>query len=182
MNKVLNLFLLITLITSCHSKIISQTIIERYEPKKNDSIKIGIGEKDFLSFVKKGYTLMLPESKSIKGVLIFLEDSEYDKKNRSAKQIYNQAHKENFAVLSISTEIPLDFYFAKSSILNTHHQIREIFTRHNLPNENIFFLGASLVGHRAMKYIEFIHKNDLEFKLNIKGIVICNFTMDWTRK
>lgn len=180
MNKTLNLFLLLISITSCHSKIISQNVIERYEPKKNDSIRIG--EKDFLSFIQKGYTLMLPESKPIKGVLIFLEDSEYDQKNKSAKQVYNQASKENFAVLSVSTEIPLDFYFDESSVLNTHHQIREIFSKHNLPNENIFFLGASLVGHRAMKYIEFTSQNDFDFQLNAKGIVICNFTMDWTRK
>lgn len=160
----------------------SQKIIEDYESVKKDSLRIGAGEKDFLSFIQKGYTIMLPESKSIKGVLIFLEDSKYDKKNNSAKQMYNVASKEGFAVLSVSTEIPLDFYFSKVSMLSTYKLIRKIFTKHDLPNENIFFLGASLVGHRAMKYIEFTNKTDLEFQLNIKGIVICNFTMDWTRK
>jgi hypothetical protein len=181
MNRVFNLFLLLIVITSCHSKIVSQNIIESYEPKRNDSIRVGTGEKDFLPLIEKGYTLMLPE-KEIKGVLIFLEDSKYDERNKSAKQIYNQAFAKNLAVLSVSTEIPLDFYFCKTSILDTHHQIREIFDKHKLPNKNIFFLGASLVGHRAMKYIEFVKKNDFDFQLNIKGIVICNFTMDWTRK
>jgi hypothetical protein len=96
--------------------------------------------------------------------------------------MYKQASKNNFAVLSVSTEIPLDFYFSKSSMNSTHHLIQEVFHNQNLPNENIFFLGASLVGHRALKYIEFIKKGDYDSQLNIKGVVICDFTLDWTRK
>ena len=157
-------------------------MIEYYEPVKNDSLRIGIGENDFFPFIQKGYTLMLPENKEIKGVLIFLEDSKYDKKNRSSKQMYTQASEKDFAVLSVSTEIPLDFYFSKSSMISTHKLIREVFDTYNLPNNNIFFLGASLVGHRAMRYIKFMKESDLKFQLKIKGIVACNFTMDFTRK
>ena len=174
------LFLLFLTIPSLKS--FSQKIVEDYKPLKKDSLRIGTGDNDFLPFIQSGFTLMIPENKSIKGVLIFLEDSEYDKKNRSAKQIYTQASEKGFAVLSVSTEIPLDFYFSKSSMLSAHKLIRDNFSKYNLPNENIFFLGASLVGHRAMRYIKFLKEGDLEFQLNIKGIVICNFTMDFTRK
>jgi hypothetical protein len=174
------LFLLFLTIFS--TKSFSQKIAEYYEPLKNDSLRVGIGENDFFPFIQKGYTLMLPENKGIKGVLIFLENSKYDKKNRSSKQMYTQASEKDFAVLSVSTEIPLDFYFSKSSMISTHKLIREVFSKHNLPNDNIFFLGASLVGHRAMRYIKFMKENDYEFQLNIKGIVICNFTLDFTRK
>ena len=165
-----------------YTKSFSQKIVENYKPAKNDSLRVGNGENDFLPFIKKGYTLMLPENKEIKGVLIFLEDSKYDKKNRSSKQMYTQASEKNFAVLSVSSEIPLDFYFSKFSMIATHKLIRKAFNKHNLPNDNIFFLGASLVGHRAMRYIKFMKESDVEFKLNIKGIVICNFTLDFTRK
>jgi len=163
-------------------KSFSQKMVEYYELVKNDSLRIGIGENDFFPFIQKGYTLMLPENKEIKGVLIFLEDSKYDKKNRSSKQMYTQASKKDFAVLSVSTEIPLDFYFSKSSMISTHKLIREVFDKYNLPNNNIFFLGASLVGHRAMRYIKFMKESDFKFQLKIKGIVACNFTMDFTRK
>jgi hypothetical protein len=37
-------------------------MVEYYEPVKNDSLKVGIGENDFLPFIQKGYTLMLPEN------------------------------------------------------------------------------------------------------------------------
>lgn len=157
-------------------------MVEYYKPVKNDSLRIGTGDNDFLPFIQSGYTLMLPEDKAVEGVLIFLEDSGYDKKNKNSQQIYNQASEKGFAVLSVSTEIPFDFYFSKASILSTHNLIRQAFTKHNLPNENIFFLGASLVGHRAMRYIKFMKECNYEFQLNIEGIAICNFTLDWTRK
>lgn len=174
------LFLLFLTVFS--TKSFSQKIVEYYEPVKNDSLKVGIEENDFLPFIQKGYTLMLPENIEIKGVLIFLEDSKYNKKNFSSKQMYSQASEKDFAVLSVSTEIPLDFYFSESSMISTQKLIQEVFDKHNLPNENIFFLGASLVGHRAMRYIKFMKESDFKFQLKIRGIVTCNFTMDFTRK
>lgn len=182
MNKTLKRLLLSILIISYNHNLFSQDIIESYEPKRKDSIRVGTGEQDFLPLIQKGYTLMLPESKEIKGVLIFLEDSEYDKKNMSAKQMYSQASEKDFAVLSVSSEIPLDFYFSKSSMLSVHQLIQDVFSEYSLPNKNIFFLGASLVGHRAMQYIKFLKESDDKFQPNIKGIIICNFTMDFTRK
>lgn len=169
-------------LTVFSTKSFSQKLVEYYEPVQNDSLRVGIGENDFLPFIQKGYTLMLPENKEIKGVLIFHEDSKYDKKNRSSKQMYSQASEKGFAVLSVSTEIPLDFYFSKSSMISSHKIIREVFDTYNIPNENIFFLGASIVGHRAMRYIKYMKEGDFEFQLQIKGIVPYNFTMDFTRK
>lgn len=182
MKTTLKLFILCIILTLCNTECFSQKVVEHYNPLKNDSLKVGIDKNNFLPFIKKGYTLMLPKAKTIKGVLIFLEDSGYDKSNTSAKQMYNEASKKGFAVISVSTEIPFDFYFSKASILSTHKLIQHIFTKYNLPNTNIFFLGASLVGHRAMQYIKFIKAGNFNFQLNIKGLVICNFTLDWTRK
>ncbi|WP_299887787.1 hypothetical protein [uncultured Lacinutrix sp.] len=181
-NKTFKFFFILTLFTFFGNKSYSQKLETNYRQLKNDSLRIGTGENDFLPFIRSGYTLMIPKDKIVKGVLIFLEDSGYDKRNKSAKQIYNQASKKGFAVLSVSTEIPFDFYFSKTSILSTHKLIHEAFTKYNLPNKNIFFLGASLVGHRAMRYIKFMKAGNYEFQLNIEGIVICNFTLDWTRK
>ncbi|WP_141878181.1 hypothetical protein [Gramella sp. Hel_I_59] len=179
MNKIFKLFLLLNLIISYSNKTISQNIVEEYEQRKNDSIRIGIGEKDFLPFIQSGYTLMLPTSKDIKGVLVFLEDSGYDKKNKNSKQIYDQASEKNFAVLSVSNEIPFDFYFSKKSARSSHIIINQVFKKYNLPNENIFFIGVGLSGHRVMKHIEFMKEDNYGFQLNIQGIVVCNAVLDW---
>lgn len=179
MKEIFKLFFLIILFTSSSTELTSQVILEKYDEKKNDSLRIGIGERDFLPFIQKGYTLMLPKKKVIKGVLIFLEDSGYDKKNKSSKQVYNLASKNNFAVLSVSSEIPFDFYFSKNSALSSHELIKEAFEKYNLPNKNIFFIGVALSGHRAMKHIEFMKKDNYAFQLNVKGIVLCNTKLDW---
>ncbi|MEM6262868.1 MAG: hypothetical protein AAGI38_10200 [Bacteroidota bacterium] len=176
-----HLLLFLTLMM-CGEQAFPQRILEQYEPAKNDSLRIGTGDDDFLAFIQRGYTLMLPNEQPIKGVLIFLEDSGYDKKNRNAQQLYPQAAEAGFAVLSVSTEVPFDFYFTEASLASTHAQVQEAFSKHNLSNEHVFFLGASLVGHRAMKYIEYVRAGDHAFTPNIAGIVICNFTLDWTRK
>lgn len=178
-HKHTNTFFKLLLIFICSTNIFSQKIIEMYEPKKNDSVRIGIGEKDFLPFIQKGYTLQLPEGKKINGVLIFLEDSGYDKKNKNSKQLYRQASQNSFAVLSVSTEIPFDFYFSKKSAVSSHKIIKQVFEKYNLPNKNIFFIGIGLSGHRLMKHIEYMKEDNYEFKLNIKGIVVCNSILDW---
>ncbi|WP_111684467.1 hypothetical protein [Winogradskyella tangerina] len=174
--------LLFFVISLFAQSVYSQTIVEDYQPIKNDSLRIGPGDKDFLPYIQSGYTLMLPESNTAKGVLIFLEDSGIDKKNRNAKLLYELASDKDFAVLSVSTEIPLDFFFTEASMQSVHQTIKSAFKTHALPNENIFFLGPSLVGHRALRYIKYVNEGDFDFQLNIKGIVPCNFTMDWTRK
>ncbi|MCG8328972.1 MAG: hypothetical protein MI974_14865 [Chitinophagales bacterium] len=179
MNKIFKLSLLLALLTIYANKCFSQSIIEEYEALRNDSLRIGTGEKDFFPLIQKGYTLMLPDSKAIKGVLIFLEDSGYDKKNKNSKQLYNQASENGFAVLSVSTEIPFDFYFSKSSAISSHNILFEVFTNYSLPNKNIFFIGIGLGGHRAMKHIEFMKEDNFDFQLNIKGVVVCNSVLDW---
>lgn len=171
------LFILVILIIFSKTSF-SQKKVEYYESAKNDSLRIGTGENDYLPYIQSGYTLMLPEDKVVEGVLIFLEDSGYDKKNNNAKQIYNQASEKNFAVLSVSSEIPFEFYFSETSLISTHNLIQKIFSEYSLPNKNIFFLGSSLIGHRALKYIEFMKKENHDFQLKTEGIVICNFTLD----
>jgi hypothetical protein len=175
-----SLVLICILIVALRPVGLGQTIREEYSEKPLDSLRIGVGDQDFLPYIQKGYTLMLPKKKEVKGVLIFLEDSGYDKKNKNSKQLYDQASKNGFAVLSVSTEIPFDFYFSKSSALSNHEIIERVFQNHKLPNRNIFFVGIGMSGHRAMKHIEFMKEDKYAFQLNIKGIVICNSVLDWT--
>ena len=55
----------------------AQEPIESYAIAKKDSLRVGPAPTDFLPFISKGYTLVLPGSTTPKGVLIFLEDSEF---------------------------------------------------------------------------------------------------------
>jgi hypothetical protein len=182
MNKFFGTILLLILLSVFCDNTFAQNLIQEYEPEKNDSIRIGKGEKDFLKYIQKGYTLSIPKKKKIKGTLIFLEGSEFDEKNKSARLLYKQANKKGFAVLSVSTEIPLDFFFTDNSIQIAHEIIEKVLKKHNLPNNNIFLIGAGLSGHRAMKYVEYIKKTNPDFKLNLIGMVICDAPIDWVRQ
>lgn len=182
MSKLFIVVSFLIFLSSFSNNCLAQNLIQEYEPVKNDSIRIGKGEKDFLKCIQKGYTLSVPETKETIGTLIFLEGSEFDKKNKSAKLIYKQANKKGFAVLSISTEIPLDFYFNDSSSQIAHEIIEPVFRKYNLPNKNIFLLGIGLSGHRAMKYIKYVEKTNLDFKLDLAGIVLCDSALDWVRQ
>ena len=175
------LFLLFLTISSMKS--FSQKMVEYYEPVKNDSIRIGKLDSDFLKYIEKGYTLAKPEDeKNISGVIVFLEDSGFENKNMSAKQIYSQANKAGFAILSVSTEIPLDFFFSDSSIIDAHKTIKNAFEKNYLPNKNVFLIGVGLSGHRTLKYVEYIKKNQPKFSLNISGLIICDTPLDWVRQ
>ena len=176
--KLLIVCLLIFPISVAHG----QNITEEYQEAMNDSLQIGEMDTDFLKYIKKGYTLFRPENnREITGVIIFLEDSGFDLKNKSAKQMYYQANKAGFAVLSVSTEIPLDFFFSDVSILDTHKTIKEAFDKNNLPNKNVFLVGVGLSGHRILKYVEYVKKTN-QFLLKIAGLVICDAPLDWVRQ
>ena len=163
MNKFFETILLLILLFIFCNNTFAQNFVQKYEPKKNDSVRIGKGEKDFLKHIRKGYTLSIPKKTKKIGTLIFLEGSEFDEKNKSAKLMYEQANKKGFAVLSVSTEVPLDFYFADNSSQTAHGIIQKVFKNHKLPYNNVFLLGAGLSGHRAMKYVEYIEKTNPDF-------------------
>lgn len=174
--------ILYLLIFSCSVDSYGQKIYENYT-KTNDSLRIGKGEKDFLQFNDKGYTLVLPDTTtSISGMIISLEDEKFDLKNNPKQQIYKEAILKNLAVLYVSTGIPVDFYFSDKSLSFIDTTILGVFAKYSIPNRNIFFLGVSLSGHRALKYIEYCKTGKSKFKPEVKGVVLCDGVLDWVRQ
>jgi hypothetical protein len=158
-----------------------QKVIEEYI-SQNDSLRIGSGKNDFLSYGDKGYTLILPDTtNNIKSILISFEDGKYDL-NNNKQQIYHEATAKNSAVLYVSTGIPFDLFFSDKSLNYVDITIENVFTKYHLPNKNLFFLGVNLSGHRVLKYIEFCKKGKSKFVPDIKGIVLCDGVLDWVRQ
>ena len=174
-------FVLLTLISIGGSST-AQTLIQKYAPLEDKQLQIGTGSDDVLPYIQSGYTLMLPETQNVEGVLIFMEDSGFDQKNKNSKQVYELAAKEGFAVLSVSTAIPFDFYFTDESAKQAHQLITEAFKAHQLPNKNIFFIGIGIGGHRALKHIQYMKEGNYAFQLQVEGVVICNTILDYVRK
>ena len=159
----------------------AQKIIEDYLPIR-DSLQIGPGKTDYLPYDQKGYTLILPDSAAIRGVIISLEDSRANLNGERNLQIHPEATAKGFAVLYISTGIPVDLYFSESSLIYINKTIADIFIKNPLLKENVFFLGVSLSGHRSLKYIKYIKQRKEPVAFKIKGIVLCDGVLDWVRQ
>jgi hypothetical protein len=175
-------FAIYLLFLTIYTNLNGQKKYESYT-KVNDSLRIGNGKTDFLPFTNKGYTLVLPDSmKRVNGVIISLEEDKFDLTSDSRQQIYQQATAKGFAVLYLSTGVPADFYFSQTTLSFVDTSLLAVFKKFNLPNQNIFFLGVSLSGHRAMKYIEYIKTGKPMFMPQIKGVVLCDSVLDWVRQ
>ena len=159
-----------------------QNIIEHYVAQ-NDSMRIGFEKSAFLPYNESGYTLILPDSlRNIHGVLISFEDKRFNLHANSKQQIYHEALAKSFAVLYVSTGIPVDLFFSVKSVVYVDTTIKTVFDTYHLPNKNIFYLGVNLSGHRALKYIEFCKQGKSKFVPHVKGIVLCDGVLDWVRQ
>src|ERR1039457_168654 len=103
--KIVISFLLFTILSG---HCVAQKIFEHYT-KLTDSLRYGYGKNDFLQYNDKGYTLILPDtSKKLIGVIISLDDEKYNIQDTSKQRlIYPHANEKGFAVLYISTGIPV---------------------------------------------------------------------------
>jgi hypothetical protein len=162
--------------------IYGQKIYENYT-RLTDSLRIGNKRTDFIPYFERGFTLIMPDnSDQLSGILISLEDGKYDLTAKSAQQlIHPDAVAKGFAVVYISTGIPVDLYLDKTSLVTVDNLLKKVFTEHKLANKNIFFFGSMVSGHRALKYIQFCKKGNSSFNPDIKGVVVAESAIDWVR-
>ena len=162
-----------------------QRIYEQYT-KLNDSLRYGYGKNDFLPYGSRGYTLILPgTTNSTSGMILMLDDNKINLQDSSQKQyicIQSEANAKDFAVLYISTGIPVDFYFSESSVFFVDSVLSNVFVKYGLPNKNIFLLGAMVSGYRALKYIEFCKNGKSKFNPDIKGVVLSESSIGIVRQ
>lgn len=173
-------FLTLILLILGYNFLDAQNIFEEYQ-KEIDSVKVS--DELYLSFFEKGYTLIKPEhEENIKGVLVSFEDRRYNLSPKDKKAlIHPHANRKGYAVLYISTGIPVDLFFDKTSLEYVHTNLEKVIIKHNLPKDNIFLFGTMVSGHRALKYIEYVKKNNKTISSRIKGIVVSESPLDWVR-
>lgn len=181
MQKIILAAFVLLLILQGHA----QKVYESYTPVK-DSLRYGYGPHDVFPCGSKGYTLALPDPKeAVKGVVLVLNDDKVNLQDTSRPQeglIHRQANAKGYAALYISTGIPLDLYFSEESLQYVDQLIKTVFSRYQLPNKNIFLLGAMVSGHRALKYIEYCKKGKSSFAPAIKGVILSESAIDWVRQ
>jgi hypothetical protein len=163
----------------------SQQVFEEYK-KLNGNLRYGTGKSDVMPYGDCGYTLALPnKSIATRGSIIMLDDQKINLKDTSDTQhihIEREANTKGYAVLYVSTGIPVDLYFSATSLIYVDTLLKRIFHQYHLPDRNIFLLGSMVSGHRALKYIEYCRKGKSVFNPDLTGVVICESAIDWVRQ
>ena len=161
-----------------------QQTVEKYT-KREGSLRYGAGPKDLIPYGSQGYTLILPEKNiAVKGIILMLEDDRITLLDTTESQhirIDREAIPKGFAVLYISTGIPVDLYFSAASLQYVDTVLAKVLDYYKLPNRNIFLLGAMVSGHRALKYFEYCKNGKSSFNPDITGIVVTESAIDWVR-
>jgi hypothetical protein len=162
-----------------------QQVFQLYT-QQNGTLKYGNSPANIIPYSNRGFTIVLPEkSQSVRGTILMLEDNPVDLHD-TTKTVYSQIEKEacpkGFAVLHISTGIPLDLYFSLSSLQYVDSVLASAFRQYHIPNQNIFLLGVMVSGHRALKYIEYCKKGKSLFNPHITGVILCESAIDWVRQ
>ncbi|WP_338763512.1 hypothetical protein WAF17_19770 [Bernardetia sp. ABR2-2B] len=132
---------------------------------------------------KKGYTLILPkETKTIKGVVLTINDKEFDKKNTPINQlIYPQATQNKLAVLHISSGEPLDFLENKQRLEVIYEVLKNALEKHQLTQQPIFILGQNLSGTRGLRFMSYLNKKNETIYKRVRGIAIFDSALDMVR-
>jgi hypothetical protein len=173
-------FLLLFVVLSIQQAF-AQHVIQEYRSQAG-SLKYGPGEKDIFPYGDKGFTLVLPEGLPLVGTLIDLEDLRTPGEDTAGWQEFrNESLKRGFAFLTIATGIPVDWYFNDSSLQYVDGVMKDTFTKYQLPNKNVFFVGRMTSGHRALKYVEYVKKGKSAFHPGIRGVILSECAIDWVR-
>lgn len=160
----------------------SQRIIEYYIPQQG-TLRFGTGDKDLFPYGDKGFTLVMPEEgHSTVGTVVDLEDFKISGRDTLQYQEFKmRSLQKGFAFLTIATGVPIDWYFAESSMKFVDSVMKDTFTRYGLPNKNVFFIGLMTSGHRALKYVEYCKKGRSFFNPTVKGLILSECAIDWVR-
>lgn len=128
--------------------------------------------------INKGYTVWLPGSGKIKGLVVF---THVRRDTVKSEFLIDYALKNSLAVLYASTENRLEFFFEDEKMLEIEGYIHEVISTYEIPDNNLLYCGMSLEGTRALKLAIFGRSHQSKYKLKPKAIAICDAPLDMVR-
>lgn len=128
--------------------------------------------------INKGYTLWLPESQKVEGLIVFTHAR---RDTVSSEFIIDYAISQRLAVLYATTENRLEFFFDSARMKEIENYVYEVLTTHKIPEANLLYCGMSLEGTRALKLALYARSKTSAHKLIPKAIAICDSPLDMVR-
>ncbi len=158
-----------------------QKIIEEYQPPEG-YLRIGPEPERMIPMLEKGFTLILPDSE-VKGVVVVPGSRRFDARKLINKEgtLENVAVKKDFAIITILSGNPLDFYFNNDIMKEVAKRLQSILIGNNLREKPVYFTGLSLAGTRCLKLAIFLQRNKPTYWVQPSAVAIVDAPLDMVR-
>lgn len=153
----------------------AQRVINKQWPAQGN---IQLTDEIAIPTVDRGYTLWLPDTGKIEGLIVFTHSR---RDTAEADFIIEYALSRQLAVLYATTENRLEFFFEPAKMREIEGYIQEVVTQYGVPEGHLLYCGMSLEGTRALKLALFGQSAKSEFKLQPRAIAICDAPLDMVR-
>ena len=163
-------FILLTLLPVASN---SQFVEQQAEPAGD---QIFLTESIAIPAEQPGYTLILPDDKSAKGLIVFF-NADRDTTNK----MFRYAMSRDIGVMFVSTGNRLEFFFDGSGMRQIEGYLHEVILRYKLQKENLMFVGMSLAGTRAIKLAQFSASTRSKHRLVPRCVALCDAPLDFVR-
>ncbi len=128
--------------------------------------------------INAGYTLWLPDSRTINGLVIFTHARRDTIKSDS---FIDYALLNNLGVLYATTNNRVEFFFKEKKMREIEAYIYEALDEYDIPQEHLLYCGMSLEGTRALKLAIFGQNKKSNYNLKPKAIALCDSPLDMVR-
>ena len=169
MRPLFSLFILLF----CAHGLAAQLVKQKIEPKQG---LLQLAPNINVPYEDAGYTLVLPEDETAKGLIVFF-NSDRDTINN----IFRHALPLDIAVAYVTTGNRFEFFFEEERMQQIDTYLQEIVTNYKIPKRNLLFCGMSLAGTRALKQAIFAKQDSSQFKLFPRAIAACDSPIDFIR-
>ena len=139
---------------------------------------IQLAEAISIPKVNRGYTLWLPPTKAIKGLVVFTHPR---RDTTKSDFMIDYSLKNHLAVLYATTENRLEFFFDEDKLIEIEQYIQEVISNYNIPKDKLLYCGMSLEGTRALKLAIFGQSQASKYQLKPKAIAICDAPLNMVR-
>ncbi|MEL7422179.1 MAG: hypothetical protein AAFN81_04265 [Bacteroidota bacterium] len=153
----------------------AQRVVNIEFPVKGEVV---LTEKITIPKVTPGYTLWLPPTDEIQGLVVFTHPRR-DTINSDFMIDYALAN--HLAVIYATTDNRLEFFFAEDKMQEIENYLQEVLTEYEIPADNMLYCGMSLEGTRAMRLAMYGASEASQHRLQPKAIAICDAPLDMVR-
>jgi len=123
-----------------------------------------------------GYTLILPEDKTAKGLVVF-----FNADRDTASKIFRLSLPQKIGVMYVTTGNRLEFFFENDRMIQIEEYLNKVLEAHKILKRNLMYVGMSIAGTRAVKFTSFSSSNLSTHHLTPLCLAICDSPLDFVR-